>query len=69
MFEMLPALDAPLKDACVEYKRMGNIDVFNNFVAWAYNVRVWRRMGCPKEITNGAYAVSPWVATLNRLKS
>jgi len=58
--------DYYLDDVCVELKRMENIDVFNNAVAWAYLSDIWDRMGRPQNIINNVYAVSPWFAAFKR---
>lgn len=58
-----------LDDIATEYKRMEDIDTFNNACACFFDLRMWDRIGRPKRIINETYAVSPWFATLKRLQS
>ncbi len=66
---MISTGDAPLNDACIEYKRMGNIDIFNNFWTCFYHPRMWEKIGKPQQITNDVYAQSPFFATLKRMQA
>jgi len=65
---MITTGDPVLDDISREYKRLGNIDTFNNACACFYDLRTWDRMGRPKRVINETYALSPWFATLkNRM--
>jgi len=66
---MISTGNAVLDDIATEYKRMNNIDVFNNACACFFDLRTWVRMGKPQEVRNNMYAISPWFATLKRMQS
>lgn len=59
--------DKVLDDTCIEYKRLGNIDVFNNAIMCYYFSDIWNKAGRPKETTNDIYAKSPWVAVMKKM--
>ncbi len=60
-----PVLDA----ASEEYRRTGNIDVFNNMMTFANDKTTWREIGQPKEIVDELYAVSPFAAVFRKIGS
>ena len=59
--------DSVLDGAAIEYKRMGNIDVFNNMIMFAFHPGLHREVGCPHEITNDVYADSPFAAVFKKM--
>lgn len=58
-----PVLDA----ASREYRRTGNIDVFNNMMMFACDSRTFRECGAPREITGELYAQSPFAAAVKKI--
>jgi hypothetical protein len=59
--------DPLLDDAVLEYRRLGNIDVFNNAVAFYFMPGIWRAMGHPQAINDDTYVVSPLAAVMRKL--
>lgn len=56
-----------LDDAVMQYRRLGNIDVFNNIMMFAYNPSTWRECGSPQEINDEMYGTSPLYAVFNKI--
>jgi hypothetical protein len=76
---MNPTGEPFLDDTMREFKRLGNIDVFNNAVAWAFDTSTWRDMMRHKHemlakqqlppdiICDEIYATSPLAAVMRKL--
>lgn len=59
--------DLALDQAAKEFRRTGNIDVFNNMFMATHLPETWRECGTPLEVTDQLYQISPFAAAVRQI--